>query len=130
MENTLQKREPEVVETTHRREPDRVATPRADILETSEAVVVLMDVPGVDEKNVEVTLEKDVLTVVARVLDGSRDGYELAWSEYNPTVFRRQFTVSDRVDSDGVTAQLRHGVLKVELKKSERATARKIEVRS
>ena len=64
MENTLQKREPEVVETTHRREPDRVATPRADILETSAAVVVLRDVPGVDEKNVEVTLEKDVLTVV------------------------------------------------------------------
>ena len=130
MENTsLEKREPQVVTTT-RREPERVATPRADIVETAEAVVVMMDVPGVDDKNVDVTLEKDVLTVIARVSEAERDGFELAWSEYNPTVYRRQFTVSDRVDSDGVSAQLRHGVLRVELKKSERAKARKIEVRS
>ena len=50
------------------------------------------------------TLEKQVLTVSARVVDGEREGFELAWSEYNPTVFRRQFTVSDRVDSDGISA--------------------------
>lgn len=132
MENTsLEKREPEVVETAPtQHQPERVATPRADILETSEAVVVMMDVPGVDDKSVDITLEKDVLTVSARVAPSGRDGFELSWSEYNPTVFRRQFTVSDRVDSEAVSAQLRHGVLRVELKKSSRARARKIEVQS
>jgi HSP20 family molecular chaperone IbpA len=130
MENTsLTTREPEVVTTT-RRESERVVTPRADILETPEAVVVMLDVPGVDEKDVDITLEKDVLEVSARVVAPERDGFELAWSEYNPTLFRRQFTVSDRVDSDGVSAQLRHGVLRIELKKSERARARKIQVNS
>ena len=124
---SLQKREPEVV-ATGRREAERVATPRADIVETADAVVVMMDVPGADEQHIDVTLDSDVLTVTARVPEEQREGFDLTWSEYNPTVFRRQFSVSDRVDSEGITAQLQHGVLRVELKKSERARARKIEV--
>ena len=128
MENTsLHNREPEVVETA-RRATERVASPRADIVENPEAVVVLMDVPGVSDENVDVTLENDVLTVVAHVSEPEREGYELAWSEYNPTVYRRQFAVSNRVDSEGITAQLRNGVLRVMLNKSEAAKTRKIEV--
>ncbi len=128
MESTsLQKSEPELV-ATRRRERERVVVPRADIVETANAVVVHMDVPGVREEQIDITLEKDVLKVSARVAEPSREGMELTWSEYNPTVFRRQFTVSDRIDAEGVTAQLRHGVLRVELTKNERARARKIEV--
>lgn len=130
MESTsLERREPEVVATT-RREAERVAVPRADIIETPDAVVVRMDVPGVDTDHVDVTLDDGVLTVEARVAEVDSGSFELSWCEYNPTAYRRRFSVSDRIDSDGITAELRHGVLELRLAKAEPARARTIEVRA
>jgi HSP20 family molecular chaperone IbpA len=128
MENTsLEKRESDVVATT-RREAERVATPRADVIEAPEAVVVKIEVPGVDANQVDVTLEHGILTVEARTAEVDHGSFELSWCEYNPTVYRRRFSVSDRIDSEGISAELRHGVLEVRLAKAEPARARTIEV--
>ena len=61
METTnLTRREPQVVEKrSQRRRP--VFTPRTDIYETNEAIVLVADLPGVDESSLEVTVEKRLL---------------------------------------------------------------------
>mgnify|MGYP003702591499 FL=1 len=58
----------EVVESGAERTRDRLAfVPRADIFETEEAIIVVTDMPGVDENTVDVTLEENVLTISGRV---------------------------------------------------------------
>jgi HSP20 family molecular chaperone IbpA len=124
---SLERREPDAVATTGRA-AERVATPRADVIETAEAVVVKLDVPGVEADQVDVTLENGILTVDARTTEVDSGSFELSWCEYNPTAYRRRFSVSDRIDSEGITAELRHGVLELRLAKAEPARPRTIEV--
>lgn len=107
----------------------RVATPATDIYETDEAVVLLADLPGVAENGLSITLEKNVLTLEGKQDAAPHAGYELAYGEYEPTDFRRIFTVSNDVDREKIEASLSDGVLKLVLPKSEPVKPRKIAVK-
>lgn len=110
-------------------EVQRTTTPRTDIYETPEALVLLTDMPGVREDNVEVTLENDVLTLSGTVESKRRPGYRLGYAEYESSNYRRVFTVNTDIARDRIEATLKDGVLKVVLPKVEPAKARKISVR-
>ena len=119
----------EIEETGAERTRDRAAfVPRADIYETDAALVVVLDVPGVDEESVNITLEENVLTINGYVDFEQPEGYGLAHAEYRIGDYVRAFTVSDQIDQEGVEASIKDGVLKLHLPKAPAAKKRQITV--
>jgi len=129
---TIEAEEKEVVtvEGAERTRTRRVYVPRVDIYETGETIVVLADIPGVDEKSVDVTLEKNILSIAGYVESESPDNYALAYAEYEAGDFERSFTLSDEIDREKIEATVKNGVLRLYLPKAGPAKARKITVKA
>jgi HSP20 family protein len=108
----------------------RMYVPRADIYETRDDVVVIADIPGTDEKSVDITLEKNVLTINAYPANYQPEGYSLVYSEYGVGDFQRRFVISNEIDQQKIEASVNNGVLHLRLPKSGPAKARKISVRA
>ncbi len=101
------------------------ATPRADVSETDEGVEVTVELPGLSEKDVEVSLTDDLLTVKGEKKierEDSRKGYYL--SERSWGAFHRAIPLPPGVDSEKAEAVFRNGVLTVKLPQSAEAKAR------
>lgn len=120
----------EVEEQTERIRDRRVYTPRTDIYETKEDLVLVMDVPGADEKSVEIVLEKNVLTVNAFPAFERPDQLSLAYAEYGEGDYQRSFTVSSEIDREHIEAKVTNGVLYLRLPKAPAAKPHKIAVRA
>jgi HSP20 family molecular chaperone IbpA len=119
----------EVEETGAERTRDRLAfVPRVDIYETDEAITVVADLPGVDENSIDITLEKNVLTLNAYVEPEEPEGFELAYVEYRVGDYQRAFTLSDQIDQEGIEATVNAGVLRLQLPKITEAKRRKIAI--
>ena len=108
--------------------PARYYVQNTDILETEEALTVVMEMPGVEKKDVDVSIENDVLRVEGRIDLTKYNGMEPLYTEYNVGHFARAFTLSDKVDQHQITAQLDDGVLTLTLKKTKEAMPRKITI--
>jgi HSP20 family protein len=106
--------------------PGRHFVPAADIFETDEALTVIMEMPGVDKKNVSVALENDVLRVDGQIDFSKYKGMEPVYTEYNVGHYARGFTLSDRIDRDKISAQLDNGVLTLTLPKAKGSLPRRI----
>ncbi len=128
---SLQPREPDVLQRANENEAPAlpVFVPRGDIYETANDVVLVLDVPGANQEQVEVTLEGDLLTVTATPTVPARDGFTLAYREYVPGRWQREFRVSAEVDRERITAGVQGGVLTVTVPKRETARRHKIPVR-
>ena len=109
--------------------PGRFYVPYTDVYETEEALTVVMEMPGVDRKDVEVELKDDVLRVEARIDPSKYEGMEPVYTEYNVGHWTRSFALSDKVDRERIAAQLEDGVLTLTLPKTPEARPRRIEVR-
>jgi HSP20 family protein len=125
--NMEQKKQETLKESEHTRDRP-VYLPATDIYETDGAVVVVADMPGVDEKNVDVDLDDDVLTLTGHTVPEPFEGVDLVCCGYRPGDYRRSFTLSDGVEREGIKAQLKNGVLRVTLPKAKKAEPRKIAV--
>ncbi len=104
--------------------------PRADIYETEENIVVTVDMPGVSEDNIDITLEKNILTINGNSTHGGPDGYSLAFAEFEPGDYERSFRLTGQVNRDGIEAVYKGGVLKMTLPKAEETKTRKISVKA
>lgn len=104
-------------------------TPRVDILETRDALVLYADLPGVLPQDLDVRFEKDELTIYGKVAPRYDNPTYLAY-EYGVGDFYRAFTISEAIDADKIAAELRDGVLTVQLPKSEKVKPRKIQIKS
>lgn len=102
--------------------------PRVDIYETKEALFLIADMPGVDEKTVDVELEKNILTISGRVENGKVKDHSLVFSEYEVGDYERSFTVSDEIDREKIKAMVKQGVLRLELPKAEKVKPKKIAI--
>lgn len=102
--------------------PRRAYVPAVDLIDGEKEVVLIADVPGVPEGNVDLTIEKNILTLTAVPEDGVIAGKRLAYSEYGVGEYRRSFALSEEVDKDNITATLKDGVLRVVLPKSAPVT--------
>ena len=109
--------------------PARYYVPYTDIYETDEALTLVMEVPGVEKKDVSVQLENDVLRVEGRIDFSKYEGLEPVYAEYNVGYYARAFTLSDKIDQDGISAELADGVLTLTLKKSKAALPRRVAIR-
>jgi len=120
----------EEVETPEERTRDvRCYVPRTDIYETNDDIFVMADIPGADENNIDVTLEKNKLTISARVEPELPQGYALVYAEYGIGDFERSFTVSEDIDRDHIEATVKNGVLSLKLPKAGPAKTQKIAVK-
>ena len=109
--------------------PSRYFIPSTDIYEGEDALTLVMEMPGVEREDVNVQLENDVLRVEGRIDFAKYEGLEPVYAEYNVGHFTRAFTLSDKIDQDGISAELADGVLTLTLKKSKAALPRRIEIR-
>lgn len=105
-----------------------VFTPATDIYENGDAILVRCDMPGVDEKQVDITLDHYELTITGSQTAEQPEGYDLLTGEYEVGTFRRSFKVPQLIDRENIKARLRNGVLDVELPKTEQAKPRRIEI--
>jgi HSP20 family molecular chaperone IbpA len=121
----------ELEESGSERTRDRLAfVPLADIYETDDAIVVLADMPGVDEGSVDITLEDNVLSLNGYVEPEELEGYSPSFLEYRVGDYVRSFTLSDQIDRDGIEAVIKDGVLRLHLPKIKEARRRKIEIKA
>lgn len=108
--------------------PARVFVPEADIYETGEALMVLMEMPGVDKGNVDISVEDDVLRVQGRIDFSKYEGMDPVYTEYNVGNFARSFSLSREINQDKIDAEMKDGVLSVTLPKVEKAKPRTIRI--
>ena len=110
--------------------PGRYYVPDVNIYEFDDSLKLWADMPGVKEKDVNVTLKDGVLTVVGQVAADTYAGLRPMYTEYNVGNYHREFVLNEDIDESKIRATLRNGVLEVELPKKEKARPRQIEVRS
>lgn len=118
-------RTPEGVERARNR---TVYRPAVDIIETPDGVTVLAEMPGVDESETDVTLEKNVLTIRGTVQPVEPEGFSPVYAEYGVGDYERSFRLSEEIDRDGIEATVRDGVLRLHLPKVKEAMPQKIAV--
>ncbi len=125
---TFQKREAERVNNIERTRAGNVYLPAVDIYETENEIVLLSDMPGVDESSIDVTVDHDVLTIQAKAAPVQFEGYNLAYGEYGFGDYLRSFTLGETIDREKIHASYKNGVLELHLPKAEPAKPKKINV--
>jgi HSP20 family protein len=104
--------------------------PPTDIFETTDAIIMLLDVPGADPDSLNVTLDKRALTISAHASVSGPQGYTPIHAEYRSGNYERTFTLSDGIDGDRIEAVFKDGVLRLELPKTSPEPAKKITVKA
>jgi HSP20 family protein len=103
--------------------------PRVDIREEDKRFVILADVPGVDPKEIEISMEKGILSIKGeRKAESKEETGKLTRVERSYGAFYRRFALPDSADADGITAVGKHGVLEISIPKKPEVAPRKIEV--
>jgi HSP20 family protein len=128
--NALATREKQSELTTPERTYSTVSfTPRVDILENQDELVLLADVPGVQPGDVDIRFENGELVIHGRCQSRQENINYLA-REYDIGDYYRAFTIGEALDADRISAELKHGVLTVHLPKSEAAKPKRITVKA
>jgi HSP20 family molecular chaperone IbpA len=110
---------------------ERHYTPAVDIYETDGSLVLVADMPGVSRQDVEVDLEKGVLSIFGKTRPKSLDqGYTPIAAEFEPGHWHRRFQLGDRIDAERIEASMDAGVLRLVLPKVSEARSRKIEIKA
>jgi HSP20 family protein len=102
--------------------------PRVDVFENKDELLLVADMPGVSEHNLDIHLEKEQLTISGRCDDET--AATVMQREWRGADFRRSFVIPSGIDSGKVSAELKDGVLWLHLPKSERLKPRRIEVKA
>jgi len=104
-------------------------SPTSDVLETKDEIVIKAELPGIDEKNVDVEIESGVLTIKGERTaekETEEKGYRRVERSYG--TFLRSFTLPTNVEADKISASFTNGLLEVHLPKKEDAKPRSIKV--
>ena len=103
--------------------------PAVDIREDVDRFVLFADIPGVDTKDIEITMENGVLTIRGeRKLESEEERQGYKRMERSRGTFYRRFSLPDSADPERVSARGKNGVLEVTIPKHERVQPRKIAV--
>jgi HSP20 family protein len=125
----LQAREKQELQEESTR-PGAVFRPDIDILENPDGYVVYADLPGVDDKSIDVRLDRGTLTLDARLATLPETGWNPIHAEYRIGSYHREFRISEDIDTAGVSAKMQNGVLELVLPKSENRRPRAIQVQA
>ncbi|NBO91152.1 MAG: Hsp20/alpha crystallin family protein [Planctomycetia bacterium] len=125
--NALVKKQPTEVTIPEVTRGGMFYTPRVDIYESTDEVVLQCDMPGVKPNDVEVRFEKGELSLHGKVSARPTPG-DYVNEEYGIGDFYRTFSISPEIETDRISAHYRDGVLTVHLPKVERMKPKKITV--
>jgi len=104
-------------------------TPRVDIREESDNFVIFADIPGVDPKDIEVSMDKGILSIRGERRNESREENDkYTRVERSHGVFYRRFALPDSANAEGISAKGRHGVLEIRIPKKPESTPRRINI--
>jgi len=108
---------------------ERPCSPRVDLIETADAILVDVDLPGADPATVDVSLAGNMLTIKGSVAaQPAEDGRTVHLSERRHGAFSRSLPLPAPVDAERVTAEVTSGILHVKIAKAEQAKPRQIRV--
>ena len=110
--------------------PEPTLMPPVDIVEDAQGITVTADLPGVDPDDLVIRVDGRSLTLEAPLRLGEADSIAFVYSEVRASRYRRSFELSGELDTGAIQADLKDGVLKLRLPKTERAKPRRIEVRA
>lgn len=127
--HALQPREKQELQREATR-PGPVFRPDIDILERTDGYVIYADLPGVDDKSVDVRFDRGTLTLDAQLATFPESSWSGLHTEYQLGNFHREFQVSEEIDTAGVSAKMHNGVLELLLPKSANYRPRAIPVRA
>ncbi len=104
-------------------------SPAVDIFETADRFVVRADLPGVNPADIEVNMEKGVLSIAGERHSEDRSSIEGA-SRFERVSgrFQRRFTLPETADADGIKATSSNGILEISIPKQAAVQARRITV--
>ncbi|MBV8120148.1 MAG: Hsp20/alpha crystallin family protein, partial [Alphaproteobacteria bacterium] len=108
---TTEQHTPQTQGGVERRTARPVYVPPADIYETRDALVVMCELPSVATDDVDITLERRVLTIRGRGASQQHTGYQQVYSEYSDGDYERVFTLSEDIERDRIEASATDGVL-------------------
>ncbi len=124
----IQKKEAQSPNGSERTRNHKVYTPSVDIIERKEELVLVADMPGVDENSVDVTLEKNMLNIYGKVDFDIPEHNKVVLAEYGVGDYSRSFTLSNEIDRDRIQATVKNGVLSLVLPKAETAKTKRIAI--
>lgn len=120
----------EVASPAEQTTPGLVFTPAVDIFETEKQITLLADMPGVKAEALTIDLRDNTLTLSADVVPADKGNEEDILVEYETGKYYRQFTLGELINQENIDAALNDGVLRLTLPKVEKATPKKITVKT
>ena len=120
----------EVTSPAEQTTPGLVFTPAVDIFETEKEITLLADIPGVKADNLTIDLRDNTLTLAADIAPVDDTSEEDLLREYDTGRYYRQFTLGELINQENIDAKLNDGVLRLALPKVEKATPKKISVKT
>ena len=115
---------------SHFDQDSTVWSPRVDVKETKDAYELLADLPGLEKKEINISLNDNVLTVKGeRKSEEKSEDENCYYNERTYGTFSRSFRLPNMVEQKDIRAEYKDGVLKVVLRKSEEAKPREIEIK-
>jgi HSP20 family molecular chaperone IbpA len=103
--------------------------PPVDVIEDGSGITLFADLPGVPKDKLSLHIDAGNLTIEADVVLNLPEGMESSHAEVNLPRFRRVFTLSKELDSEKISAEFNHGVLKLRIPKAEHLQPRRVEVK-
>lgn len=131
--------EPKAGEPTRKVKPSEVVeasrerptySPQTDIYERGDSIFVEAEMPGVDEKSISVDLDNNVVTIAGQAADHEVKEKSLLHQEYTSADYSRSFRLVVDIDEADIKANLKNGVLKLELPKAKKTLPKKIAVQA
>lgn len=107
------------------RKSDQYISPAVDIFENDEGLTLVADMPGLDDKSLDISIDQGVLTIKGDAPTGSGD---FQYQEFAMAGYWRQFQLSDSFDAEKAEASIKNGVMTLKIPKAEAAKPKRIEV--
>ena len=106
-------------------------TPHVDIKEDEKQICIMIDIPGVDPKDIQLEISDEMLTISGeKITEAQKSSEGYTRIERFSGKFSRRFSISASVQVEKITAKTAHGVLSITLPKTQRSTTRRIPVQS
>lgn len=121
-DNSQPQTEGEITQTERMNGERRTFIPAVDIVDSETETTLVLDVPGVVCDGVDITIEKNIMTIKAIPEETQRNCDKLVYAEYRIGGYQRSFSLSDEVDKENISASVKDGVLRVKLPKSAPVT--------
>ena len=108
---------------------EAVLRPPVDIHETEDGIVLRADLPGVTKERLELRVDGNTLLVEGTIGIAPQDQMSALYADVRATIYRRQFVLSNELESARIVANLQNGVLTVNIPKRAELRPRRIEVK-